>query len=130
MTRQGFCTRLFPSLMERVSLTSPQWVYRADMPRDDQLIRQWTLTRLLRGRIRRTFAQLAGELGVTKRTVQREIEVLTVAGFPVTSDVPNGTVFWHFTEGLHTETPIALTLTEQMALYFGKGLFKTEGART
>ena len=72
----------------------------------------------------RTLAQLSGELGVTKRTVQRDIEVLTEAGFPVTSDMRNGTVFWHFMEGFHAEAPIALTLTEQMALYFGKGLFK------
>ena len=72
----------------------------------------------------RTIGQLSGELGVTKRTVQRDIEVLTTAGFPVTSDMRNGTVFWHFMEGFHAEAPIALTLTEQMALYFSKGLFK------
>jgi predicted DNA-binding transcriptional regulator YafY len=47
-----------------------------------------------------------------------------VAGFPVTSETRNGTVFWHFMEGFHAEAPIALTLTEQMALYFSKGLFK------
>ena len=94
------------------------------MPRGDQLIRQWTLIRLLTGRIGRTLAQLANELGVTKRTVQRDLEVLTTAGFPVTSDMRNGTVFWHFMEGFHAEMPIALTLTEQMALYFSKGLFK------
>jgi proteasome accessory factor B len=72
----------------------------------------------------RTLAQLASELGVAKRTVQRDLEVLTDAGFPVTSDMRNGTVFWHFMEGFHAEAPIALTLTEQMALYFSKGLFK------
>jgi predicted DNA-binding transcriptional regulator YafY len=72
----------------------------------------------------RNLVQLAGELGVTKRTIQRDIEVLTEAGFPITSDMRNGTVFWHFMEGFHAEVPIALTLTEQMALYFSKGLFK------
>ena len=94
------------------------------MPRGDQLTRQWKLVQLLSGRIGRTLAQLCGELGVTKRTVQRDIEVLTAAGFPVTSDMRNGTVFWHFMEGFHAEVPISLTLTEQMALYFSKGLFK------
>jgi predicted DNA-binding transcriptional regulator YafY len=93
------------------------------MPRGDQLTRQWKLVQLLAGRLGRTLAQLAGELGVTKRTVQRDVEVLTTAGFPVTSDMRNGTVFWHFMEGFHAEAPIALTLTEQMALYFSKGLF-------
>lgn len=94
------------------------------MPRGDQLTRQWKLVQLLAGRLGRTLAQLSGELGVTKRTVQRDIEVLTEAGFPVTSDMRNGTVFWRFMEGFHAELPIALTLTEQMALYFSKGLFK------
>lgn len=94
------------------------------MPRGDQLTRQWKLVQLLAGRLGRTLAQLCGELGVTKRTVQRDIQVLAAAGFPVTSDMRNGTVFWHFVEGFHAEAPIALTLTEQMALYFSKGLFK------
>ncbi|MGO9690998.1 MAG: helix-turn-helix transcriptional regulator [Syntrophobacteraceae bacterium] len=94
------------------------------MPRGDQLTRQWRLVHLLAGHLGRTLAQLAGELGVAKRTVQRDIEVLSVAGFPVTSETRNGTVFWHFMEGFHAEAPIALTLTEQMALYFSRGLFK------
>jgi len=81
------------------------------MPRGDQLTRQWRLVQLLAGRMGRNLTQLAAELGVTKRTVQRDIEVLTAAGFPVTSDMRNGTVFWHFMEGFHAEAPIALTLT-------------------
>jgi proteasome accessory factor B len=94
------------------------------MPRGDQLTRQWKLVQLLAGRMGRTLAQLCGELGVSKRTIQRDIDVLTEAGFPVTSDMRNGTVFWHFMEGFHAEAPIALTLTEQMAMYFSKGLFR------
>jgi len=94
------------------------------MPRGDQLTRQWRLVQLLAGRLGRTLAQLSEELSVAKRTVQRDIEVLTEAGFPVTSDMRNGTVFWHFMEGFHAEAPTALSLTEQMALYFSKGLFK------
>lgn len=54
------------------------------MPRGDQLTRQWTLVRMLSGRLGRTLAQLSGELRVTKRTVQRDIVVLEAAGFPVT----------------------------------------------
>jgi predicted DNA-binding transcriptional regulator YafY len=94
------------------------------MPRGDQLTRQWKLVHLLAGHLGRTLAQLTSELGVTKRTVQRDIEILSVAGFPVTSETRNGTVFWHFMEGFHAGAPIALSLTEQMALYFSKGLFK------
>ena len=44
--------------------------------------------------------------------------------FPLTSDMRNSTVFWHLMEGFHAETPIALTLTGQIALYFSKGLFE------
>ena len=94
------------------------------MARGDQLTRQWRLVQLLAGRVGRTLIQLAGELGVTKRTVPRDIEVLSSAGFPITSEMRNGTVFWHFMEGFHAGEPLALTLTEQMALYFSKGLFK------
>jgi proteasome accessory factor B len=94
------------------------------MPRGDQLTRQWKLVQLLAGRLGRTLVQLSAELGVAKRTVQRDIEVLSEAGFPVTSDMRNGTVFWHLMEGFHAEAPVSLTLTEQMALYFSKGLFK------
>jgi len=94
------------------------------MPRGDQLTRQWKLVQLLAGHHGRTLAQLTQELGVTKRTVQRDVEALSEAGFPITSDMRNGTVFWHLTEGFHAEAPLALTLTEQMALYFSKGLFK------
>jgi len=94
------------------------------MPRGDQLTRQWTVIRLLAGRMGRTLAQLAAELGVTKRTVQRDLVVIQSAGFPVTSDQRNGTVFWHFAEGFRADRPVALTLTEQMALYFSKGLLQ------
>ena len=94
------------------------------MSRGDQLSRQWTLVRLLSGRSGRTLTQLQAELGVGKRTVQRDIAVLEAAGFPVTSETRNGTVWWHFMEGFHVEAPVSLTLTEQMALYFSKGLLK------
>ncbi len=80
--------------------------------------------RLLSGRTGRTLAQLHAELGVGKRTVQRDITVLESAGFPIVSESRNGTVFWHFMEGFHVEAPVSLTLTEQMALYFSKGLLR------
>ena len=94
------------------------------MPRGDQLTRQWKLVQLLAGRHGRTLAQLQAELGVGKRTVQRDIAVLEAAGFPVISEACNGTLRWHFMEGFHAAAPVSLTLTEQMALYFSKGLLK------
>lgn len=72
----------------------------------------------------RTLVQLGSELAVTKRTVQRDIAALEGAGFPVVSEPRNGTVFWHFIEGFHAGAPVSLTLTEQLALYFSRGLLR------
>ena len=79
---------------------------------------------LLAGQHGRTLAQLRAELGVGKRTVQRDIAVLESAEFPIISEYRNGTVFWHLMEGFHSEAPVSLSLTEQMALYFSKGLLR------
>lgn len=50
--------------------------------RNRQLERSLRLLRLLqRGRI--TLEQCARTLGVSKRTIQRDIEVLSVTGFPI-----------------------------------------------
>jgi predicted DNA-binding transcriptional regulator YafY len=64
------------------------------MSRGDQLTREWKLVSLLAGLYGRTLAQLKAELGVGKRTVQRDIAVLEAAGFPVISEAQNGTVRW------------------------------------
>lgn len=94
------------------------------MPRGDQLTRQWKLVRLLSGKLGRSLAQLRAELGVSKRTVQRDIGDLERAGFPVVSDTRNGTIFWHFIEGFRAESAVSLTLTELMALYYSRGLLR------
>jgi len=94
------------------------------VPRNNQVARQWTLIRLLSGRVGRTLAQLQAELGVGKRTVQRDIAVLEEVGFPITSEERDGTGFWHLMDGFHIEAPVSLTLTEQMALYFSRGLLQ------
>ena len=92
--------------------------------RGDQTSRQWQLVRLLFGPRGRTLQQLRSELGVSKRTVQRDIDALERGGFPIVSEERNGTVFWRFMEGFRVDTPISLDLMEAMALYFGRGLLK------
>ncbi len=92
------------------------------MPRGDQLSRQWKLVRLLSGKLGRSLAQLRAELGVSKRTVQRDIEGLERARFPIVSETRDGTVVWRFIEGFSVESPVSLTLTELMALYYSRGL--------
>ena len=94
------------------------------MPRGDQLSRQWKLVRLLSGKLGRSLAQLRSELGVTKRTVQRDIEALEGSGFPIVSEARDGTIFWRFIEGFTAESQVSLTLTELMALYYSRGLLR------
>lgn len=72
----------------------------------------------------RSLAQLQAELGTSKRTIQRDIAGLERAGFPVVSETRDGTVFWHFIEGFNAESPVALTLTELMSLYYSRGLLR------
>jgi predicted DNA-binding transcriptional regulator YafY len=72
----------------------------------------------------RTLSQLRAELGVTKRTVQRDISDLEQAGFPIFSEARNGTVFWRFVDGFHPDSPVALEMQELMALYYSRDLLK------
>lgn len=94
------------------------------MARGDQLSRVLRLISLLEGKIGRSLDQLRAELGVTKRTVQRDLEALQAANLPVVSETRNGTVRWHFIEGFGTPSSVSFTLPEMMALYFSKGLYK------
>jgi predicted DNA-binding transcriptional regulator YafY len=92
--------------------------------RGDQLSRQWKLVRLLSGPRGRTLRQLVAELGVVKRTVQRDMEALEAGGFPLVSDQRNGTVFWRFMDGFCADQMVSLTFDEMMALYFSRGLLQ------
>ena len=94
------------------------------MARGDQFSRQWRLLRLLEHRAGRTVEDLASELGVTTRTVRRDLDVAQYAGWPVTQDRTDGRVRWGFVEGYKVSTLLPLTLTELLALYFSRDLLK------
>jgi predicted DNA-binding transcriptional regulator YafY len=94
------------------------------MPRGDQTSRQWRLVHLLSGNVGRSLAQLQAELGVCKRTVQRDIAVLERSGFPVVSESRHGTAFWHFIEGFRADSAVSFELPELLALYFCRGLLR------
>lgn len=79
---------------------------------------------LLSGRAGRTLDQLKAELGVTKRTIQRDIIVLEAAGFPVTSESRDGTVYWRVMNPTKENSELSLTLAELMSLYFSRDLLK------
>lgn len=56
--------------------------------------------------------------------MQRDIAGLERARFPIVSETRDGTVFWRFIEGFSVESPVSLTLTELMALYYSRGLLR------
>src|SRR5665213_3334893 len=91
--------------------------------RGDQITRVLKLVHLLKGR-GRTLQQLRAELGVTKRTIQRDIQVLEQAGFPVSSEHRDRSVYWKLAYDSVTEASLDLTHEERMALYFSRGLLK------
>lgn len=90
--------------------------------RGDQLTRQWRIVSLLSGRAGRSLDQLKAELGVTKRTIQRDIAVLEAAGFPVVSGSRDGTVYWRLLDSTKTSAELSFNLAELMALYFSRDL--------
>jgi len=91
--------------------------------RGDQLTRQWKLVNLLSGRLGRSLDQLAAELGVTKRTIQRDIAVLETR-FPVFTDERDGVIFWRIMDSTQDAGGLAFTLPELVALYFSRDLLQ------
>ena len=70
--------------------------------RNQQVVRQWTLLRqLARGR-GNTYNSLAQALGVTSRTIRRDLEALQAAGFPLVDETDDdaGTVQWRMVGNL------------------------------
>ncbi len=92
--------------------------------RGEQLTRQWKLVSLLSGRVGRSLDQLKAELGMTKRTIQRDIAVLEAAGFPVLSEPRDGTVYWRLLDSTKESAELSFNLAELMALYFSRDLLQ------
>ena len=95
------------------------------MPRNQEVIRQWKVLHALEtARNGIAIDAMADEVGVTTRTIRRDLQALEEAGFPIYDDrsrddgktrwVLNGQAF----KGLST----GLTLSELCALYFSRSL--------
>ncbi len=95
------------------------------MSRNSELIRQWTvLQQIAAGRVN-TIPRLASELGVTTRTIRRDLAALQEAGFPIYDDIVNGTKFWRVErKALGALARTGLTLPELSALYFSRALIE------
>jgi predicted DNA-binding transcriptional regulator YafY len=92
--------------------------------RGDQLARQWQLIqRLAHSRYGVGLDDLAGDLGVVRRTVYRDLDALMYAGFPVVSEKRDGRVHYRFLDTFKIgDTPF--TPDEVLALAFGEDLLR------
>lgn len=95
--------------------------------RNQEVIRQWEILRTLdAARLGRTIAELAEAAGVSTRTIRRDLDALTTAGFPVSCD-EDGTPAkrWKLDQrpfkGLEQT---GFTLSELCALYFSRSLLE------
>ena len=96
------------------------------MARGDQLSRQWkiihTLVAFTTGK---TVPDLADELGCTPRTVYRDLEALQAGGFPITTETRENRSYWLILNPSRQQVPLAFSIPELMALYFGKDMLRT-----
>src|SRR5688572_26311657 len=87
------------------------------MPRAERLLE---LSDLLRGRETTTVAELAAELGVSRRTLLRDLASLRERGMPITGDAgPGGGIRLEGERGL---AAVHLSLSEIVAIWLGARL--------
>jgi proteasome accessory factor B len=95
------------------------------MHRNRELIRQWTLLQKVAGVRGSTIPKLATDLGVSTRTIRRDLAALQEAGFPVYDDTVNGAKCWRVeSKSLGALARSGLTFSELCALYFSRALIE------
>ena len=93
------------------------------MPRNAEVIRQWTILKELEASRRATIDDLARQTGVTTRTIRRDLDALQEAGFPLFDEVHDGKKFWTLEQkAFRRLDDTAFTLAELSALYFSRTL--------
>jgi predicted DNA-binding transcriptional regulator YafY len=93
------------------------------MPRNAEVIRQWSILRDLESSRRLTIDELAGRTGVTTRTIRRDLEALQAAGFPLYDDLDDGKRYWMLEQrAFRRLDETGFTLAELSALYFSRTL--------
>ncbi|HJZ75995.1 MAG TPA: WYL domain-containing protein [Vicinamibacterales bacterium] len=98
------------------------------MPRNAEVIRQWTILREIehaRGGV--TIDELAGLGEVTTRTIRRDLEALQAAGFPLYDDrsADDGKTRWRVNGQAFKGLSAGLTVSELCALYFSRTLVES-----
>ena len=99
------------------------------MPRNAEVIRQWTILREIeRARAAGvTIDDLATLCGVTTRTIRRDLQALEEAGFPLYDDRSHddGRTRWNINGQAFKGLAAGLTLSELCALYFSRTLLES-----
>ena len=93
------------------------------MPRNAEVIRQWSILRDLEASRRMTIDDLAERTGVTTRTIRRDLEALQASGFPLFDELIDGKRYWMLeAKAFRRLDDTAFTLAELSALYFSRTL--------
>ncbi len=93
------------------------------MPRNAEVIRQWSILRDLEGSRRLTIDDLAERTGVTTRTIRRDLEALQLAGFPLYDESHDGKKYWMLEQkAFRRLDATGFTFAELSALYFSRTL--------
>jgi proteasome accessory factor B len=93
------------------------------MPRNAEVIRQWSILRDLEASRRLTIDEMSARTGVTTRTIRRDLEALQEAGFPLFDELHDGKKFWTLEQrAFRRLDDTGFTLAELSALYFSRTL--------
>ena len=93
------------------------------MPRNAEVIRQWTILRDLEASRRLTIDDMAERTEVTTRTIRRDLEALQSAGFPLFDEIYEGKRYWTLEQRAFKRLDdTGFTLAELSALYFSRTL--------
>jgi predicted DNA-binding transcriptional regulator YafY len=93
------------------------------VPRNAEVIRQWTILRDLEASRRVTIDDLAARTGVTTRTIRRDLEALQTSGFPLFDELIDGKRYWTLeSKAFRRLDDTGFTLAELSALYFSRTL--------
>jgi predicted DNA-binding transcriptional regulator YafY len=93
------------------------------MPRNAEVIRQWSILRDLESSRRLTIDEMASRTGVTTRTIRRDLEALQEAGFPLFDEVHEGKRYWTLEQrAFRRLDDTGFNLAELSALYVSRTL--------
>lgn len=97
----------------------------AVMPGDSPLVRQWIVLRTLCARrYGATVKEMVQEMGVSEKTIRRDLETFQRAGFPLEETVGDyGRKRWRI-DPAKSQPGMAFTFDEAIALYLGRRLLE------